>query len=398
MKKKIFFLAAIVLILATACQDDNNKDNGGVPVTGVTLDQSELALAPGVKKILKAVISPADATNQSVTWSSSNAAAISVDPASGELTAQTIGSATITVQTVDGNFTATRDVTVKNVPVTGVTIDQTVLTLAPGAKETLTATVLSAAATNKSVTWSSDNEAVATVNSATGELRAVAVGEAIITVTTVENGFTADCKLTVELVNLLVNPGFEVQGTTFAALQGWTVVPAAWFTSYYPGNAGNTPDATRTNRIGLLNASGGNEPFFRTGNGQFFAVVLKGNFACRIEGSQTGGLYQLVTVTPGVKYGFSVDIGYRRNNTSTMSIKSDETVKILSPDGLTTYHAEPVVTNPAEQANIIHVAGEVQIPAGVTQVRFQIDQRHFVNPNEAPLMILDNCEFTQMPE
>jgi hypothetical protein len=390
MKKNIFCLMAVVLMLATACEDDNDKEKGAVPVTGVTLDQTELALAPGVKKILTAVVTPADATDKTVTWSSSNAAAISVDAATGELTAETAGSATITVETADGGFTATRAVTVKNVPVTGVAVDQTELTLAPGAKKTLAATVLSAAATNKSVTWSSDKEDVATVNSATGEVQAIAVGEAIITATTVENGFTAECVVTVELVNLLVNPGFEEEGATPAELQGWTVVPAAWFASYYQGNAGTAPDASRTNRIGAA--------FFVTGsNGAFFYETLNGNFACRIEGSQTGGFYQLVTVTPGAKYQLGVDVGYRKNNAN-MTIKTDEKVKILSPDGLVTYHEELVVTSPAATENVIRVTGEVTIPDGVTQVRFQLDQRTFPNPNAAPLMLVDNCEFTQMPE
>ncbi|MDR1153428.1 MAG: Ig-like domain-containing protein [Bacteroidales bacterium] len=398
MKKNIFCLIAVALMLATACEDDNDREKGVVPVTGVTLDQAELALAPGVSKILTAVVAPADATDKTVTWSSSDAA-ISVDSATGELTAETAGSAVVTVTTADGGFTATRTVTVRNVPVTGVAVDQTELTLAPGAKKTLAATVLSVAATNKSVTWSSDREAVATVNSATGEVQAIAVGEAVITATTVENGFTAACTVTVELVNLLVNPGFEEEGTTFAGLQGWTVVPAAWFTAYYPGNAGTAPDAAtiRTNRIGLFTSTGGNEAFFRSGNGVFFAPTLVGNFACRIEGNQTGGFYQLVTVTPGAKYALSVDVGYRKNN-NTMTIKSDETVKILSPDGLVTYHAEPVVTDPAATENVVRVTGEVTIPDGVTQVRFQLDQRTFSSPNGAPLMLADNCEFTQMPE
>ena len=106
----------------------------------------------------------------------------------------------------------------------------------------------------------------------------------------------------------------------------------------------------------------------------------------------------MITVSPGAKYGFSFYIGYRRNNTNQMSIKTNESAKILSPDGATTYHAETIITNPSIQENIIKVEGEVTIPEGVTQIRFQFDQLTFANPNQSPLMLVDNCEFVQLPD
>lgn len=81
-------------------------------------------------------------------------------------------------------------------PVTGVTLDQDVLEMNKGDTETLTATVTPADAYNKNVTWSSDNEAVATVSSA-GVVTAVAAGNATITATTVDGGFTDTCDVTV---------------------------------------------------------------------------------------------------------------------------------------------------------------------------------------------------------
>ena len=82
------------------------------------------------------------------------------------------------------------------VNVTGVTLDPTELTLTVGDKETLTATVAPADATNKSVTWESDNTSVATV--ADGVVTAVAEGTCTITATTVDGGFTATCDVTVK--------------------------------------------------------------------------------------------------------------------------------------------------------------------------------------------------------
>ena len=77
------------------------------------------------------------------------------------------------------------------VPVTGVTLDQTYLMLSAGDSALLSATVLPVDATNKNVIWSSSDESVATV--VDGLVMAASPGIAIITVTTVDGGFTANC-------------------------------------------------------------------------------------------------------------------------------------------------------------------------------------------------------------
>ena len=81
-----------------------------VPVTGVTLDETELALYTGGSATLTATIAPDDATNQTVTWQSNNADVATVD--NGKVTAKAAGTATITVTTEDGSYTATCKVTV----------------------------------------------------------------------------------------------------------------------------------------------------------------------------------------------------------------------------------------------------------------------------------------------
>lgn len=90
-------------------------------------------------------------------------------------------------------FTITEPST--NVPVTGVTLNQTALSLGVGSSSTLTATVAPDNATNKAVTWSTSDEAVATV--ADGVVTAVAEGTATITATTADGSFTASCTVTV---------------------------------------------------------------------------------------------------------------------------------------------------------------------------------------------------------
>ena len=88
--------------------------------------------------------------------------------------------------------------TTTTVPVTGVTLNKTTLSLTVGGTETLTATVNPTNATNKTVAWSTSNAAVATVNSTSGTVTAVAAGTATITVTTADGNKTATCSVTVQ--------------------------------------------------------------------------------------------------------------------------------------------------------------------------------------------------------
>ena len=83
-----------------------------IAVTGVALDQSMLILAKGGSATLRAVVSPVDATNQNVNWSSSNSAVATVS--GGVIKANGAGTATITATTEDGGRTASCEVNVSN--------------------------------------------------------------------------------------------------------------------------------------------------------------------------------------------------------------------------------------------------------------------------------------------
>ena len=169
-----------------------------VPVTGVSLDKTTMTLS-GINSTgkLTATITPSNASNTNVTWSSSNTAVATVS--NGTVTAKGAGTATITVTTADGSKTATCTVTV-TIPVTSISLNKTTLSLTIGASETLTATIAPTTATNKNVTWSSSNTAVATVD-ANGKVSAVSAGSATITVTTVDGSKKATCTVTVNPIS-----------------------------------------------------------------------------------------------------------------------------------------------------------------------------------------------------
>jgi Bacterial surface proteins containing Ig-like domains len=176
-------------------EEENPNTPDAVAVTGVSLKTST-GLIVGGTETLTAAITPSNATNKNVTWSSSNAAIASVSTG-GEVTGVSAGTAIITVTTVDGGKTASCTVMVSTtaVAVTGVSL-KTSTGLAVGDTETLFAAITPSNATNQNVTWNSSNTAVASV-SAGGVVTGVSAGTAIITVTTVDGGKTAQCTVTV---------------------------------------------------------------------------------------------------------------------------------------------------------------------------------------------------------
>ena len=170
-----------------------------IAVTGVTLDKSTLSLQEGTTGNLVATVAPSNASYKAVKFTSSDDAIATVDN-TGKVTAVKAGTADITVESLaDGSKTAKCAVTVtaKQIPVTGVTLDKSTLSLEVGATGNLVATVAPSDATYKAVRFTSSDDAIATVDN-DGLVTAIAAGTADITVESIENGSkTAVCTLTV---------------------------------------------------------------------------------------------------------------------------------------------------------------------------------------------------------
>ena len=142
-----------------------------VAVTGVTVAPAALTLEVGQTGALTATVTPTTATNKAVTWTSSAPAIATVD-ASGTVKGIAPGTATITVKTADGGKTATCAVTVKAaaapaVKVTGITLNHASITVNGDLERVqLIATVAPATATDQSLTWTSSDASVASVDGA----------------------------------------------------------------------------------------------------------------------------------------------------------------------------------------------------------------------------------------
>lgn len=147
-------------------------------INKITLDSTELELAKGEEKTVKATIEPEDTTDdKTIKWESDNPDVATVDQ-NGKVTAISGGKATITATTVN-EISATVEVTV-NVPVTNATINKENLSLNKGESEKLEVTIEPSDATDKTVKWESDNPDVATVDQS-GNVTAVSGGNATIT-------------------------------------------------------------------------------------------------------------------------------------------------------------------------------------------------------------------------
>ena len=164
-------------------------------VTGVALSPETATVEIGKTVTLTATVTPEDAYNKNATWSSNNESVATV--VDGVVTGVTTGSAIITVTTEDGDYTDTCTVTVIEpavVPVASVTLDKTTAEIKVDETVTLTATVAPENATNKTVTWISSDETIATV--ADGVVTALKAGNVTITVTA--DGKSATCEVTVK--------------------------------------------------------------------------------------------------------------------------------------------------------------------------------------------------------
>ncbi len=162
-----------------------------VSVTGVAIEPSTLEIKEGDTYLLKAIVSPADAS-QAVDWTSPSPHIATVDQ-NGLLTAVAPGTVRIAVRSKAYNdkqgfcdVTVTQDKTL-----TGISLDADEITLSAGGSRTLTVIYYPEYASNKNVTWKSSDESVVTVSD--GKVFGLKEGTATVTATSEEGTYTAEC-------------------------------------------------------------------------------------------------------------------------------------------------------------------------------------------------------------
>ena len=181
--------------ITASCEEfsDSVTITVNAPLTGITLNTQETSIKKGDTTDLDVIYNPEDTTDdKKVTWTSSDDKIATVDE-NGVVTAVADGTATITATV--GSLTAECIVHVREVPLEGIDLDKTAITMNKGEKsEALKVSYNPEDTTDdKTVTWSSENEDVATVEN--GVVTAVGAGTTTITATVGE--FTAECEVTV---------------------------------------------------------------------------------------------------------------------------------------------------------------------------------------------------------
>jgi uncharacterized protein YjdB len=242
-----------------------------IAVTDVALAVSTLAMSLQQEHTLSYRITPSNATNQSVAFSSNNPIVASVS-SSGVITARANGTTIITVATLDGNRTARVTITVRT-SATGVSLSATTLNLNVGNTETILATVNPSTASNKSVAWRTSNASIASVNSR-GIVTAIANGTATVTVTSFDGNHTASCIVTV--TTSFVSVSSIVLNTSMLSLNMGAT--ASLIATIFPTNATNkavqwtstNPAVFTVNNMGFVTAKGG-------GSASIIATSVAGN-------------------------------------------------------------------------------------------------------------------------
>ena len=213
-------------IIRARCVADNTVTaTATITVTAVPPSTVSVSLSPTSIQVEQtsqatATVLPANTTDKSVTWTSENTAVATVN-ASGVITGVAPGTAIIRARCVaDNTVTATATITVTAIPPSTVSVSLLPTSIQVGQTSQATATVLPANATDKSVTWTSENTAVATVN-ASGVITGVAPGTAIIRARCVaDNTVTATATIT---VNPTAVESISVSPTSAIIVVGQTV-------------------------------------------------------------------------------------------------------------------------------------------------------------------------------
>ena len=192
MKTRIIAILLSLAVLSSCWQEE-------VRVSGITLNTTSVTIELGQTSQLTATISPANADNKIVIWSTSDSAVAAVD-AEGVVTALSPGQAEITAKSDDNSrYTDVCKVTVPEifVPVESLTIEENEITIQKGATATVVATIAPENASDKQLRWISLDEVVATV-SPEGVVTGVQPGKTRVIASTVDGGLSAYCTIIVE--------------------------------------------------------------------------------------------------------------------------------------------------------------------------------------------------------
>lgn len=211
------------------------EEGSEIPITKISLNKTSLSLSENENETLIATIEPEQATDKTIIWQSSDETIATVDN-KGKVLALKAGTTTITATSVDEKVSASCNLTVKKtiIPVTGISLNKSELNLEEGKEETLIVNITPENATDKNVTWISDNKSIATVNSE-GKVTAIKSGTTNIVVKSIDGKHSTKCKIKVIAKTIAIKE-ISLNKNTLSLVTGSS---ESLIVSFIPNNATN---------------------------------------------------------------------------------------------------------------------------------------------------------------
>lgn len=244
-----------------------------VPVDKVEITASPegLKLTEGDQFQFAAKVSPDDASDKTVNWTSSETSVLTVDQ-TGKAVALKAGKAKVTAASADGSKSDSREITVEPgeeiVRVTGVEFDYDYVDVALGGEVTLSANVLPVNATDKSLTWKSGDETILTVKD--GVVKGLKIGQTTVTVTTNDGSFSDVCTVNV----VIPVTGITLSTTSIEIEEGKQTTIVA---TIEPENATNKGVTWRSSNPDVANVTNGVVVAMSKGEAEITANTVDGH-------------------------------------------------------------------------------------------------------------------------
>ena len=359
-----------------------------IHISSVTLDKTEATVEAGETVQLTATVAPANHTddNTAVTWSSSDETVATVD-ANGLVTAVAGGKATITATTWNGKE-ASFEITIP-VHIEAVAMNKTATTIAKGFTEILSVTITPANATDDTtVTWTSSNEEVATVD-ANGKVTAVKVGEAVITATV--GTFKTECTVTVNAALTLIEPEKEaydlVKGETTTI--SYTLKPEDTTDSRVVTFTSDNEDVATVDANGVVTAvAEGKATITIAGANNVTATVTVNVTEIHISSVALNKTEATVEAGETVQLAATVNpANHTDEDTKITWTSSDESVATVNADGLVTAVAGGKATITATTWNGKTAACEIIVPIHMESISVDKTETTIARGSEETLTV-----------
>ncbi len=339
-------------------------------VSGISLDDTEIEMYSGENRRLSYMISPSNATNKNVTWTSFNTSVVTVDN-TGMLVAKGAGMTQVMVMTDEGAYYDICTVTVKQ-QATGVKMSYTEISLNVGEFFDMEVTVSPADSTEASLLWESLHTNIATVSS-TGRITGRSVGTATVMVKT-PNGVTSFC--TVKVLDPVLSLELDQTEITIDVDESFVIDPI--FKPAKPSNmeviwSSNNEDVAEVDEFGEVTGIAGGTAVIicESVDGGYRAFCLVEVIEAVVEITLSPDTYRLgvgktYPLTASISnHGTATDIGIEWSSSDESVCSVDEKGRITGVSyGLATIRAEA-----ADNSGAFAIC-EVRVVREVTSVKF----------------------------